>query len=65
MFCFDLVLYDLTHILQGYNDKTLLLHDMVTVPQAADCRKEAWWTISQNYIVLFLSCDVKTTKFNQ
>ena len=27
--------------------------------------REIWWTVSCNYTVLFLSCDVKNTKFNQ
>ena len=32
---------------------------------AADSPREIWWTVSRNYIVLFLSRDVKNTKFNQ
>ena len=27
--------------------------------------REIWWTLSRNYTVLFLSRDVKNTKFNQ
>ena len=34
-------------------------------PAAADSPREIWWTISRNYTVLFLSRDVKNTKFNQ
>ena len=30
----------------------------------ADSPREIWWTVSRNYTVLFLSCDVKITKFN-
>ena len=32
---------------------------------AADSLMEIWWTVSRNYTVLFLSHDVKNTKFNQ
>ena len=32
---------------------------------AVDSPREIWWTISHNYTVLFISCDVKNTKFNQ
>ena len=31
----------------------------------ADSPREIWWTVSRNYTVLFLSLDVKNTKFNQ
>ena len=34
-------------------------------PPAADSPREIWWTVSRNYIVLFLSRDVKNTKFYQ
>ena len=34
-------------------------------PVAADSPREIWWTVSRNYTVLFLSRDVKNTKFNQ
>ena len=34
-------------------------------PPALDSLREIWWTISRNYTVLFLSRDVKNTKFNQ
>ena len=34
-------------------------------PQATDSPREVWWTVSRNNIALFLSSDVKTTKFNQ
>ena len=32
---------------------------------AADSTGKIWWTVSRNYTVLFLSRDVKNTKFNQ
>ena len=32
---------------------------------ATDSPREIWWTVSRNYTVLFLSRDVKNTKFNQ
>ena len=35
------------------------------VTPVTDSPREVWWTVSHNYTVLFLSCDVKTTKFNQ
>ena len=45
-----------------YNNKTVLLRDTAA---AADFLREIWWTVSRNYTVLFLSRDVKNTKFNQ
>ena len=32
---------------------------------ATDSLRDVWWTVSRNYTVLFLSRDVKNTKFNQ
>ena len=29
------------------------------------CGREIWWTVSRNFTVLFLSHDIKNTKFNQ
>ena len=37
----------------------------VVSPAVADSPGEIWWTVSRNYTVLFLSCDVQNTKFNQ
>ena len=37
----------------------------LTAAPAADSPREIWWTVSRNYTVLFLSRDVKNTKFNQ
>ena len=34
-------------------------------PTTADSLKDVWWTVSSNYIDLFLSRDVKDTKCNQ
>ena len=52
------------------NNKTVLLRDTVHQTSrresaAADSPRDVWWTVSRNYIVLFLSRDVKNTKFNQ
>ena len=38
--------------------------DRRTAP-AADSPREIWWSVSRNYRILFLSRDVKNTKFNQ
>ena len=52
-----------------YNNKTVLLRDTVHQisrgESAADSPRDIWWTVSRNYTVLFLSRDVKNTKFNQ
>ena len=34
-------------------------------PAGADFTREVWWSVSRNNTVLFVSGDVKTTKFNQ
>ena len=63
-----------------YNNKTVLLRDTVhqisrgesaaagltaVSPAAADSPRGIWWTVSRNFTVLFLSRDVKNTKFIQ
>ena len=60
---------------ESYNDKAVLLRVRSTRhPEgsqrptgwpAADSPRDVWWTVSRNCTVLFLSCDVKNTKFNQ
>ena len=43
----------------------LFSHLCTSLAPAADSPREVWWTSSRSYTVLFLSRDVKNTKFNQ
>ena len=71
------IIHDHIHS-RSYNNKTVLWCDTVhqtsrreqwppdwpSAP-AADSPTDVWWTVSRYYTVLFLSRDVKNTKFNQ